>query len=108
MNIESEFCYFIVTSSLPATLGGAPITPPPQPDLPSYDQCIPSEDFSWSGGGGGVEEPQMDENERIALQEAEDERLAREMMQSEDNEVRGGRREGGEEGGGREGKEGVS
>lgn len=90
MNIESEFCYFTVTSSLPATLGGAPITPPPQPDLPSYDQCIPSEDFSWSGGG--VEEPQMDENERIALQEAEDERLAREMMQSEDSEVRGGRR----------------
>lgn len=46
----------------------------------------------------------MDENERIALQEAEDERLAREMMQSEDSEVRG---EEGEERGGREGKEGV-
>ena len=31
----------------------------------------------------------MDENERIALQEAEDERMAREMMQKEEDEVRG-------------------
>lgn len=40
-----------------------------------------------SGGaeadGGGV----MDENDRIALQEAEDERIAREMLQKEENEV---------------------
>ena len=37
------------------------------------------------GGGGGDDddEPVMDENERIALQEQEDERMAREMFERE-------------------------
>lgn len=72
-----------VTSSLPATLRAAP--PPPTGlapmHLPSYDQCVP-DGYSWDDG----EEPQMDENERVALQEVEDERLAREMLQKEEDE----------------------
>ena len=36
---------------------------------------------------GEGEEQVMDENERIALQEAEDERIAREMLQKEEDEV---------------------
>ncbi len=55
--------------------------------LPSYDQCIP-DDEGYGMPGEEEEEVMMDENERIALQEAEDERLAREMMQREDDEVR--------------------
>lgn len=73
-----------------------PATGPAPMLLPSYDQCIP-DGYDWSAGGGG-EEPVMDENERIALQEAEDERLAREMLQKEDDEVGGEGEEGGREG----------
>lgn len=80
------------TASLPASLvGGAGPTPS---NLPSYDQCVPEDSPSWVGvgvAGGGVEadggEEVIDENDRIAMQEAEDERLAREMLQKEDDEV---------------------
>ncbi len=41
--------------------------------MPSYDDLV--------GGSSNEEEPVMDENERIALQEAEDERLARQLAQ---------------------------
>lgn len=83
-----------VTSSLPANLGTQKASPTPQ--LPSYNQCVP-DGFTWSEGpgqgeelwGGAEEDGPMDENERIALQEAEDERMARELMQKEESEVRG-------------------
>ena len=80
------------TASLPASLvGGGSSTPS---TLPSYDQCVPEDSPSWVGVGttgtrieaDGSEEV-MDENDRIAMQEAEDERLAREMLQKEEDEV---------------------
>ena len=83
------------TASLPASMvGGAGSTPS---TLPSYDQCVPEDSPSWMGAGvagGGVEadggEEVIDENDRMAMQEAEDERLAREMLQKEDDDVRRG------------------
>ena len=54
--------------------------------LPSYDQCVPNGSSPVLADGDG--EVVIDENERIALQEAEDERLAREMLQKEEDEVR--------------------
>ena len=65
--------------------------------LPTYDQAVP-EGMQPSVEEEEEEEEVMDENERVALQEAEDERIAREMMQREDDEVSwhvvGGKEEG--------------
>ena len=70
-------------SSLPPSPRVSPLVSSPPPsavELPSYDQVMPD-----GGGGGGDDddEPVMDENERIALQEQEDERMAREMFERE-------------------------
>ena len=98
-----KYCLIpLVSASLPPNLGGgrqqlqqrAP-APPPPPDLvglPSYDQVVPDGmrpvGVNWAGQGEEEEEEEViDENERIALQEAEDERIAREMMQKEEDEV---------------------
>ena len=93
--ITRYYVHFSVTSSLPTNLG-APQGAKPAPQLPSYTQCVP-DGYEWEGeeGQGQEEEGQMDENERIALQEAEDERIARELMQNEESEVREGGMEGG-------------
>jgi len=59
--------------------------------LPSYDQVVPDGmrpiGTDWAGEEEEEEEEVIDENERVALQEAEDERIAREMMQKEEDEV---------------------
>ena len=66
--------------------------------LPTYDQVVPEGMRSSVEEEEEEEEVAMDENERVALQEAEDERIAREMMQREDDEVSrhviGGKEEG--------------
>lgn len=63
------------TSSIQSTSSGGDSF-----QLPSYDDLV--------GDGQEEEEHVMDENERIALQEAEDERLARQLAQGDGNEER--------------------
>ena len=60
------------TSSVKSTTSSIPGSEAFQ--LPAYDDLM---------GGGQEEEHVMDENERIALQEAEDERLARQLAQGD-------------------------
>jgi len=52
--------------------GNASSEPADSFQLPSYDDIL----------GGDEEPPVMDENERVALQEAEDEKLARQLAQT--------------------------
>ena len=62
-------------------MDGAPTSPPSTSlsdyELPAYNDCVEIEE----------DEPVMDENERIALQEEEDERLAREMFEAEQKRI---------------------
>ncbi len=80
-----------------------PAVPPPYEHYQQYEMFAGFEEK-------GFEEPApMDENERIALQEEEDERIAREMLEREESEVcwLRGWREGGMEGGRDGGREEV-
>ena len=88
------FKVIVAVSSLPTNMGNMSlnaascVTTPPSSaadgllELPSYSQCVP-DSYGPDEGDGGI----IDENERISLQEAEDERLARAMMQQDDEEV---------------------